>query len=88
MTIPQKYNQFFQEHHKEPLYAEADVCWLDTGEICSGYIIKLSSDCDEKEDSLIFYCVDSLAKLQSLTQPGDEDFIILENSVEFLENTN
>lgn len=86
MTILQKYNQFLQQHHKEPLYAEAEICWLDTGETSSSCIFKLSSDYDEKEDEQIFFYVDSLEDLQSLTQPGGEDFIILEDTVDFLGN--
>lgn len=86
MTPQQKYSQFIHDNNKEPLYAEASVRWLDTGETVDGMIFKLSDDADCPEDDLVFYYVTGLPDLLSLTTKGTEDFIILSGSIRFLEH--
>ena len=86
MTPQQKYSQFIHDKGKEPLYAEASIRWLDTGETVDGMIFKLSDSADCPEDDLVFFYVTSLPDLLSLTTPGKGDFVILPNSIDFLES--
>ena len=86
MNIADKLAQYKQSHDRLPEYINADIVWLDTGEIASNVFIKLSNDVEEDTDHLIFFYVKGIEDLQSLCTPGCQDFIILEDSVEFLEN--
>lgn len=66
-------------------YAKADIVWKDTGDFIDGVIFKLSPDVDPNEDGCIFYYSDGEEELLSLTKEGMEDFIILKDSIEYLE---
>lgn len=87
-TIKDRYNRFIEEYGHEPEYAYASIIWLDTNEQEDCYCFKMSSTIDESTDDCIFYYCDSVSDLESFTQPGIEDFIIIPDSVEFTDIIN
>lgn len=67
-------DEFYQKHNESPQFAECKVMFLDGGDECD-VNIKLSSDLDENDDDIFFYC-NSAKELRFLTVEGCSDFII------------
>lgn len=69
-------------------YAACRITWKDNGET-EDVIVKLSSDYenheDDPDDDHIFYYVDSLRDLASLTLSGKEEFVVDIDSINFFE---
>lgn len=72
--IENLFNAYVAEHNDEPLYVCCCIKYLDNSPLCD-VTMKLSSDLDEQDDSLFYYC-DSLNDLKSLCDFGVEDFIV------------
>lgn len=67
-----------QAHQEEPQYAKCEICFLYMDEGVQSVTIKLSSNIDEEKDREVFFFVNSLAGLKSLTRPGVNDFVVTE----------
>lgn len=76
-SIHSKFIEFCNANKHEPRYANCEIEWLDDHNKCE-VTIKMSCDTDDNEDDDIFYYCDSLKDLESLTEPGCEDFIVTE----------
>lgn len=37
-TVTKKHEEYLTKHKREPAYAEADIQWKDSGEVCEGYV--------------------------------------------------
>lgn len=83
MTAREKFNEFVKENGHEPKYAYASIIWLDSKEQEDCYCFKLSEDVDPKTDDAIFFYLRGINDIESFFEEGAEDFIILEDSVEF-----
>lgn len=76
-TIRSQFVEYCEKNGYEPKFANCQIQWLDDKSTCD-VTIKMSSDAIESEDDhILFYC-DSLKDLESLTEPGCEDFIVTE----------
>lgn len=83
-VIKEKYHAFVKANGCEPRYADVSVIFEDDKECrIDGYTISLVSNSAEEDDENIFFYCDSVDDLISLTEWGREDFIIIEDSVEF-----
>ena len=65
-------------------YAACRITWKDNGGT-EDVIVKLSSDYENHDDDHIFYYMDSLRDLASLTMSGKEDFVVDIDSISFFE---
>lgn len=77
-TLTKKYEAYLKDFNSEPAYAEADIKWKDSGEICEGYIFKLSSDIENMTDSKIFYNCEDPKDFIRLVKEGGDDFVIID----------
>ena len=76
-SIQSKFIEFYETNGFEPRYADCEIEWTDDHNKCD-VTIKLSCEVVDSEDNDIFYYCDSLKDLESLTEPGCEDFIVTE----------
>ena len=83
-SLEEKYEEFLKQYSEEPSFAEADIAWKDTGEICEGMIFRLSNDSDETIDDRIFYYLRGYKDIEDLCYEGMQDFVIIKDSVKFL----
>lgn len=72
-----EYQKFYNEHGYEPNYADCLIRWKDSKETAEMKIaLELNSE-SEMDDDVFFY-VDSLSDLKSLTDEGVEDFVVVD----------
>lgn len=72
-----RFQKFVEECGHEPDYANCHIVWKDADDHYD-VRIQLSADSNpEVDDDMFFYC-NSLEGLKSLTEPGNEDFVITE----------
>nr|MBQ4455930.1 hypothetical protein [Clostridia bacterium] len=86
-VVQDRLSSFVEEHHQQPLYAEADIRWKDTGEEYT-YLFKLSGDIDERTDGEIFFNCNGMEEFMSLLQKDNgEDFTVNPESVVFYDKS-
>ncbi len=69
--------EFCKEYDHEPRYANCEIEWQDDHDTYE-VVFKLSCDVDESEDDKIFFYCNSVRDLQSMTEKGSEDFVIID----------
>lgn len=86
-VVQDRLSSFVEEHHQQPLYAEADIRWKDTGEGYT-YLFKLSGNIDERTDGEIFFNCNGMEEFMSLLQKDNgEDFTVNPESVVFYDKS-
>lgn len=86
-VVQDRLSSFVEEHHQQPLYAEADIRWKDTGEEYT-YLFKLSGDIDERTDGEIFFNCNGMEEFMDLLQKENgEDFTVKPESVVFYDKS-